>query len=96
LTFAALPEHLRGTFFWDKSKRFILVQILNGVELATGGEFIEIPSAEIRLTPAKLKVQEARVLWPEERMLEVEQVGKRTLTRLPRPGRYTAHYLKLA
>jgi hypothetical protein len=96
LTFAALPEYLHGTFFWDKSKRFILVQILNGVELATGAELIDVPSAEIRLNPEKLKVSGARIVWPVERSLEVGRDSGRTLISVSKPGRYTALYLRLA
>ena len=96
LRFPALPQYLHGTFFWDKSKRFILVQILNAVELATGAEFVDIPMAEIRLNPAKLNVKGARVVWPAERPLEVDSAQGHTRIVVPRPGRYTALYLKLA
>jgi hypothetical protein len=96
LRFPALPEYLHGTFFWDKSKRFVLVQILNAVELATGAEFVDIPMAEIRLNPAKLNVKGARVVWPAERPLEVDSAPGHTRIVVPRPGRYTALYLKLA
>jgi hypothetical protein len=96
LTFAALPKYLHGTFFWDKSKRFILVQILNAVELATEAEFIDVPSAEIRLNPEKLKVSGARIVWPVERSLELGRDSGRTLISVPKPGRYTALYLRLA
>jgi hypothetical protein len=96
LTFPSLPEHLHGTFFWDKSKRFILVQILNGVELATEAEFIDVPSAEIRLNPEKLNVRGARIIWPVERSLEVGRDRGRTLISVSKPGRYTALYLRLA
>ena len=96
LTFPTLPEYLHGTFFWDKSKRFILVQVLNGIELATEAEFIDVPSAEIRLNPAKLNVKGARVVWPAERPLEVSKEHGRTLIKIPNPGRYTALYLRLA
>ncbi len=96
LTFSALPEYLHGTFFWDKSKRFVLVQILNGVELATEAEFIDVQNAEIRLNPEKLDIRGARVVWPAERSLEVGRDRGRTLISVPKPGRYTALYLKLA
>ena len=96
LLFPTLPEYLHGTFFRDKSKRFVLVQILNAVELATQAEFVDVPSAEIRLNPAKLKVNGARVVWPTERALEIGRDGERTLITIPKPGRYTALYLRLS
>ena len=95
LMFPVLPEHLHGTFFFDQSKRFVLVQILNSVELATEAEFIGVPSAEIRLNAKKLGVTGARIVWPSERTLEPERDGERILIRVPNPGRYTALYLKL-
>jgi hypothetical protein len=96
LTFSDLPEYLHGTFFWDKNKRFVLVQILNGVELATEAEFIDISNAEIRLNPEKLNIRGARVVWPTERSLEVGRDRGRILISVPKPSRYTALYLKLA
>lgn len=96
LHFSALPEYLHGTFFWDKSKRFILVQILNGVELATQAEFVDIPAAEIWINPKKLNVQGAQVVWPTTRSLEISTEGGRGRIVVPNPGRYTALYLKLA
>ena len=96
LTFPLLPEYLHGTFFFDKSKRFVLVQILNAVELATEAEFIDVPSAEIRLNPQKLNVKGARIVWPSERSLEPVNDRGRTLISVPKPGRYTALYLRLA
>ena len=96
LTFPALTEHLHGTFFRDRSRRFILVQILNAVELATNGEFIDVPFAEIRLNPSKLNVAGARAVWPVERSLEIARDRGRTRITVANPGRYTALYLKLA
>jgi hypothetical protein len=96
LRFAALPEYLHGTFFWDKSRRFVLVQILNAVELATEAEFIDVPSAEILVDPQKLKAVAARTVWPRQQDLEVSSAGGRTRIVVPKPGRYTALYLKIA
>lgn len=94
LRFDTLPEHVHGTFFWTSSKRYILVQILNAIELVTGAEFIDIPSAEIRWNPAKLRVSGARMVWPETKNFEVPS-GSSSL-RIASPGRYTAIYLNLA
>jgi len=95
LRFAALPEYLHGTFFWDKTRRFVLVQILNAAELATDGEFIDIPSAEIVVNPRKLKVAAARVVWPQRKDLEISSTQGKTRIVVPKPGRYTALYLKV-
>ncbi|MBI3666960.1 MAG: hypothetical protein HY236_12205 [Acidobacteria bacterium] len=96
LHFRSLPEYLHGTFFWDKSRRFVLVQILNAVELATDGQFAAVPEAEIRVNSRKLHVKAARVVWPTERDLEVSTASGITRILVPAPARYTALYLKLA
>ncbi|MBV8819964.1 MAG: alpha-L-fucosidase [Acidobacteriaceae bacterium] len=96
LHFPTLPEYLHGTFFWDKSRRFVLVQILNAVELGTQAEFIDVPSAEIRINPEKLNVKGARAVWPSERPLEISHERGRLTISVPKPGRYTALYLSLA
>src|SRR5579885_2856333 len=96
LRFPVLAEHIHGTFFWDRGRRFVLVQILNAVELSTEGEFVDVPSAEIRLDPARLRVAAARVVWPSVRDLAAEHSAEITRILVPRPGRYTALYLKVA
>lgn len=94
LRFGALPEHLHGTFFWDASRRFVLVQILNAIELATGAEFIDIPYAEIRWNPNKLRISGARMVWPKTQDFDISH-GTAAL-RIQSPGRYVAIYLKVA
>lgn len=89
-------EYVHGTFFYDASKRFILVQVLNTVELATRGELRPAPKVVLRLNPEKMKVTGARVVWPEERDLSVTTEGGLTQIILTNPGRYTALFLKLA
>jgi hypothetical protein len=96
LRFPALGQHLHGTFFRDPSKRFVLVQILNAIELATRGEFVDVPYAEIIWNPAKLKISGAHVVWPKAEDLSIVSGGGKTSLRVPFPGRYTALYLKLA
>ena len=80
---------------WDAGKRFILVQVLNTIELVTGGEFRPVGKIVIQTDPGRLKVAGARVVWPKEQELEV--LSKRGFTRVEvlAPGRYTALYLKL-
>ena len=88
-------EYVHGTFFYDRSKRFILVQVLNTLELVTGGEFRSAGKVVIHTDPARLKVVAARIVWPMEQDLEVlSQVGS-TRVEVQAPGRYTALYLKL-
>jgi hypothetical protein len=89
-------EYVHGTFFWDKSKKFILVQVLNAVELATQGEFRPVPRVVIRLNPLKVKVTAARLVWPTEQNLPIETGAGSTRLVIPSPPRYVALYLKLA
>jgi hypothetical protein len=89
-------ELAHGSFFYDKSRRFILVQVLNTVELVTQGEFRPAPRVEIRINPTKLKVTGARVVWPKEQDLPAVLREGKTHVVLSNPGRYTALYLKLA
>ena len=91
-----LGEFVHGTFFYDKSRRYVLVQILNAIELATQAQYVTVPEVEIRVNSERLKVTAARVVWPEERGLAVESRDGKLHVTLPRPERYTALYLKLA
>jgi len=88
-------EYVHGTFFYDPSKQFILVQVLNTVELVTQGELRPAPRIEIRVDPGRLKVGGARVVWPKEEDLTVTNHEGGTRIVLENPGRYTALYLKL-
>jgi len=88
-------EYVHGTFFWDASKRFILVQVLNTLELVTEGEFRPAGKIVIHTDPARLKVAGTRVVWRKEQELEVLSKGGSTRVEVPAPGRYTALYLKL-
>jgi hypothetical protein len=96
LTSEPASEFVHGTFFWDPSKRLILVQILNAEELVSEGEFRPVPRVVIRINPAKLKISGARMVWPEEQDLHVETAGDTTRIVIPSPPRYVALYLKVA
>jgi hypothetical protein len=89
-------EYVHGTFFYDPSKRFILVQVLNTIELATQGELRPAPRVEIRIDPRRLKVGGARVVWPATKDLPVITEKGKSLVVLENPPRYTALYLRLA
>jgi len=89
-------EYVHGTFFYDASKRFILVQVLNTVALATHGETRPAPNVVLRINPRKLKVKGARVVWPRERNLDVTTQGGKTRVAIGNPPQYTALFLELA
>jgi hypothetical protein len=88
-------EYVHGTFFWDASKKFILAQVLNTIELATEGEFQPVRGIVIHTDPARVKVTAARVVWPKEQELEVLTRKGTTQVNLAAVGRYTALYLKV-
>ncbi len=89
-------RYVHGTFFYDKSKRFILVQVLHTVEMATQGEPSPAPKVAISVDARRLKVLGAHVVWPETQDLIVRAQGGRMHIALPRLERYMALYLKLA
>jgi hypothetical protein len=96
LRFETLPEYMHGTFFWEKSRSYILVQILNAMELATNAQLAAVKCADIYLDPQRLKVTGARVVCPSIEELKLSSLPDgRTHIRIPSPGRYTALYLRL-
>ena len=88
-------EYLHGSFFYEKSKQFILVQVLNTVELLAKGELQAPIAAEIRINPNKLKVMGARVVWPKTEDLPLRTEAGKTVVVLPGVEGYTALYLAL-
>ncbi len=88
-------EYVHGTFFWDANKRFILVQVLNTLELVTEGEYRPVGKVVIRTDPSRLKVSGARIVWPVEKDLEVISKEGSMHIDVPAPERYVAIYLKL-
>jgi len=93
---APFSEYVHGTFFWDVGKRFILVQVLNTIELATQGDLRSTPDVAIYTDPSRLRVVRARMVWPKNQELEVATKNTRTQVMLNTPPRYAALYLKLA
>jgi hypothetical protein len=89
-------RYVHGTFFYDKSKRFVLVQVLHTVELATEGEPRPAPKVRISINSRKLNVIGARVVWPNTEDVPVNHQAGTTQITLPRLSRYMALYLKLA
>jgi hypothetical protein len=88
-------EYFHGSFFFDKSRKFILLQMLNTIELLNKGEFQMPVSAEARLDATRLRVTGARMVWPETRDLSVRTDAGRTIVSLPEVKRYAAVYLRL-
>ena len=89
-------EYAHGTFLYDKSGRFVLVQVLNTIELATEGELRKAPASKIVVNPRKLQVTGARIVYP--RTLDVplvEREGSLHIS-LPKFDRYCVVLLKLA
>jgi hypothetical protein len=89
-------EYIHGTFSYDPSKKFVLVQVLNTIQVATGGEMRRAPEVRISAHPEKLNVVGARVVWPKAQTLPIETRGGRTHVIIPSVEPYTALYLKLA
>jgi hypothetical protein len=89
-------EYVHGTFFYDKAREHVLVQVLNTVETAMNGEYRGIPRVNISVDSERLRVTGARTVWPKEDDLPVHQASGRTEIALQNPSRYTAFYLKLA
>jgi Hypothetical glycosyl hydrolase 6 len=87
-------EYVHGTLFYTRNRDFILVQVLNTIELATDGEYRGIDQVQIQLDPERLKVKGAQVVWPEKKELGLRSVGGRTVVVLQNPVRYTALLLK--
>lgn len=88
-------QYVHGTFFYDATKRSVLVQALNTAELATRGEICPTPKVEIRVDPHRLPIAGARVVWPRERDLAVVERDGRTSITLENLSRYAALYLRL-
>jgi len=89
-------EYVYGTCFWDKSQRYILVQVLNTMELITEGEHFKVPPVHISVDAQRLALAGARTVWPKEQALVVEHKQGRDQVILADCGTYTALYLKLA
>jgi hypothetical protein len=87
-------EYVHGTLFFTRNRDFILVQVLNTIELATDGEYRGIEQVQIQLDPKRLKVKGAQVVWPEKKEVGLREAADRTVVVLENPARYTALLLK--
>jgi hypothetical protein len=88
-------EYVHGTFFFDRSRRFVLVQVLNTIEILTQGEFREPPKLSLVVNASKLKVSGARVVWPKTADLPLTTREGEAHIDVPRLDRYMALYLRL-
>jgi hypothetical protein len=88
-------EYFHGTFFHDQSRKFILLQVLNTIELLSKAEFQMPVSAEARIDARRLHIAGAKMVWPETRDLRVRTEAGRTIVSLPEVKRYAAVYLRL-
>ena len=89
-------EYAHGSFFYDKSGRFVIVQVVNTSELAMGGELREGPSATIVVDSKKLKIEGARMVWPRTTDLSLRAQDGRIQIELSKLERYCMVLLKLA
>jgi hypothetical protein len=94
--FEPFSEYAHGTFFYDRTKRFVLVQVLNTVEQATEGELPGAPKVNLVIDPNRMKVTGARVVYPMTQELHVASRAGKLDIALPKLERYMAVYLKLA
>ncbi len=89
-------EFVHGTFFFDKTRRSVLVQVLNAVQLVTDGEPRPARGVVIPADPARLKVAAARMLWPRQQALPLaRQDDGRLVVTLPELEVYAAVCLQL-
>ena len=88
-------EYVHGTLFFTDSRDFILAQVLNTIELATGGEARPLPQVTLRLDSRRVRVVGARMVWPELRDLEIRHSGNYTTITLTNLERYAALYLRV-
>jgi hypothetical protein len=89
-------EYVHGTFFYDRSGQFVLVQVLDTIEIITRGEFREAPGISLVVNGSKLKVTGARMVWPKTLDLPLSTREGKTYIALPKLDRYMALFLKVA
>jgi hypothetical protein len=88
-------EYVHASFFHDRARQMILVQILDAIALVTKGERRPTPAVEIALDPARFKISAAEIVWPQTKTVEVLFQAGRQSIRLENPDRYTALCLRI-
>ena len=95
LTSTPSSEYVHGSFFLDPARSAILVQVLDTVQLVTKGERRPTPNVEISINSSRIRVQGARIVWPTEADIQLENQAGRIRLTLKNPASYTALYLKV-
>ena len=88
-------EYVHGTFFYDKTREHVLVQVLNTVETAMNGEYRGVPRVNFSVDGKRLKITVLESCGRKESVLEVREHAGRSEVVLQNPSRYTALFLKL-
>lgn len=88
-------EYFHGTLFYDRNREFVLVQLLNTLELATEGEYRGIEQVQVQTDAKRLRIKGAQVVWPEKKALASKETQGRTVVTLENPARYSAMFLKI-
>jgi hypothetical protein len=88
-------QYVHGTFFYDAGKRFVLVQLLNSIELATDGELRAAPRVTVAVDAKKLQVTGARAVYPHSEDLRLATENGKTWIEVSNLQRYAAILLKL-
>jgi hypothetical protein len=89
-------EYVHGTFFYDRTGQYVLVQVLNTIEIVTRGEYRDAPRLSLAVNSSKLKIAEARMVWPKTLDLPLMAGAGKTHINLPKLDRYMALFLRLA
>ena len=88
-------QYVHGTFFYDASRKFIMVQLLNTIELVTDGELRAAPRVTVSVDSNKLKVTGGRVLYPKQEDVHLMAGNGRTQLEISNLLRYATIFLKL-
>jgi hypothetical protein len=84
-----IPGYYHATFWRDATHKRVLVQIVNTSALVLRGEVIPLRGVTLVGNAARLRAKSARVLWPDEQKLELQQRGQEWKVPLPDMDVYT-------
>ena len=81
---ASISQYVHGPLCYAENRKFILVQVPNALELATEGEYREIPKVQLEVDANRLKVTGERMVWPSKRIwtCENEEGGRKSSCRI--------------
>jgi hypothetical protein len=83
------PGYYHATFWRDDAHKRLLVQIVNTSALVLRGKVVPLRGVRVVGNAGILRANTARVLWPEERSLELQQQGQEWHIPLPDLDIYT-------